>query len=34
MTVSRLAPSTLSDEKLDELIDFWEVDCKNWRYTS
>jgi hypothetical protein len=34
MTVNRLAPSTLSDEELDELIDFWEADCKTGRYTS
>ena len=34
MTVNRLAPSTLSDEELDELIDFWEADCKIGRYTS
>ena len=34
MTVNRLAPSTLSDEELDEVIDFWEADCKTGRYTS
>ena len=30
MTVNRLAPSTLSDEELDELIDFWEADWQDW----
>ena len=34
MTVNRLAPSTLSDEKLNELIDFLEADCKTGSYTS
>jgi len=34
MTVNRLAPETLSDDELDELIDFWEAECKTGRYTS
>ena len=34
MTVNRLAPETLSDDELDELIGFWEAECKTGRYTS
>jgi len=34
MTVNRLAPETLSEDELDELIEFWEAECKTGRYTS
>ena len=34
MTVNRLAPSTLSDEELDELKGFWKAKCKLRRYTT
>ena len=31
MTANRLASETLSDDELDELIDFWEAECKTGR---
>ena len=34
ITVNRLAPDTLSDVELDELIEFWKAECKTGRYTS
>ena len=34
MTVNRLTPDTLSDIELDELIGFWEAECKTGCYTS
>jgi len=34
MTVNRLAPDTITDDELDEMIAFWESECKTGRYTS